>query len=45
MPMVHLFLNPSPLLIAGELVLGLSVPMFVGALIAAYGDRIRTGLG
>jgi hypothetical protein len=39
--MVHLFLNPSPLLVAGELVLALSVPMFVGALIAAFGDRMR----
>jgi hypothetical protein len=39
--MVHLFLNPSPLLVAGELVLGFSIPLFVTALIAAYGDRIR----
>ena len=39
--MVHLFLNPSQLLVVGELVLGLSVPMFVGALIAAFGDRMR----
>ena len=39
--MVQLFLNPSSLLTAGELVLGLSLPMFVGALIAAFGDRIR----
>ena len=39
--MVHLFLNPSPLLVAGELVLGLSVPMFVAALVAVLGDRMR----
>jgi hypothetical protein len=39
--MLHLFLSPSPLLIAGEVVLGLSIPIFVGALIAAFGDRMR----
>ena len=38
--MVQLFLNPSSLLTAGELVLGLSLPMFVGALIAAFGDEL-----
>jgi hypothetical protein len=26
---------------AGELVFGFSLPMFVGALIATYGDRFR----
>ena len=39
--MLHLFLNPSPLLIAGEVLVGMSLPMFVAALIAAFGDRIR----
>jgi hypothetical protein len=39
--MVHLFLTPSPLLAAGEGLVGISLPMFVAALIAAYGDRIR----
>jgi hypothetical protein len=39
--MLHLFLNPTPLLIAGEITLGLSLPMFVGALVAAFGDRMR----
>jgi hypothetical protein len=38
--MLHLFLNPSPLLIAGEVLVGMSLPMFVAALIAAFGDRI-----
>jgi hypothetical protein len=44
-PMLHLFLSPSPLMIAGEVVLGLSIPMFVGALIAGFGDRIRLSAG
>src|ERR1700722_19890568 len=39
--MLHLFLTPSPLLAAGEGLVGISLPMFVAALIAAYGDRIR----
>jgi hypothetical protein len=38
--MLHLFLNPSPLLVAGEVLVGMSLPMFVAALIAAFGDRI-----
>jgi hypothetical protein len=44
-PMLHLFLSPSPLLIAGEVLVGLSIPMFVGAIIAAFGDRIRLSAG
>ena len=43
--MLHLFLTPSPLLVAGEVLVGLSLPMFVAALIAAYGDRIRLSGG
>ena len=43
--MVHLFLTPSPLLAAGEVLVGISLPMFVAALIAAYGDRIRLSGG
>ena len=43
--MVHLFLTPSPLLAAGEGLVGISLPMFVAALIAAYGDRIRLSGG
>jgi hypothetical protein len=43
--MLHLFLSPSPLLIAGEVILGLSIPMFVGALVAAFGDRVRPSDG
>ena len=43
--MLHLFLAPSPLLVAGEVLVGISVPMFVAALIAAYGDRIRLSGG
>ena len=42
--MLHLFLTPSPLLAAGVLV-GISLPMFVAALIATYGDRIRLAAG
>ena len=38
--MLHLFLTPSLLLAAGEVLVGISLPMFVAALIAAYGDRI-----
>jgi hypothetical protein len=34
--MLHLFLTPSPLLAAGEVLVGISLPMFVAALIAAY---------
>jgi hypothetical protein len=43
--MHHLILNPSPLLIAGEVVLGLSVPMLVGALIATFGYKLRLSGG
>ena len=43
--MLHLFLTPSPLLVAGEALVGISLPMFVAALIAAYGDRIRLSAG
>jgi hypothetical protein len=43
--MLHLFLNPSPLLVAGEVVVGMSLPMFVAALVAAFGDRIRLSVG
>ena len=43
--MLHLFLTPSPLLAAGEVLVGISLPMFVAALIAAYGYRIRLSGG
>src|SRR5580692_11948619 len=43
--MLHLFLTPSTLLAAGEVLVGISLPMFVAALIAAYGDRIRLSGG
>jgi hypothetical protein len=43
--MLHLFLNPSPLLVAGEVLAGFSLPMFVAALIATFGDRIRLSVG
>src|SRR5208282_340910 len=33
----------SPFWLGGEIFLGLSLPIFVGALIAAFGDQIRTG--
>jgi hypothetical protein len=36
--MLHLFLNPSPLLGTGEALVGMSLLMFVGALVAAFGD-------
>jgi hypothetical protein len=39
--MVHLFLTPSQLLVAGEVLVGVSLVMSVAALITAYGDRIR----
>jgi len=32
---------PSVLFTAGEIVLGLSLTVFVGALIATVGDRVR----
>jgi hypothetical protein len=34
---------PSALFMAGEIVLGLSITVFVGALIATVGDRVRVG--
>jgi hypothetical protein len=43
--MLDLFVNPSPLLVAGEFLVGLSVPMLAGALVATYGDRIRLNVG
>jgi hypothetical protein len=43
--MLHLFLNPSPLLVAGEVLVGMSLPMFVAALVATFGDRIRQNVG
>ena len=43
--MLHLFLTPSPLLGTGEVLVGISLPMFVAAMIAAYGDRIRLSGG
>jgi hypothetical protein len=36
--MLALFLNHPPLFIAGEVALGLSLALFVGALITAKGD-------
>jgi hypothetical protein len=43
--MLHLFLDPSPLLVAGEVLVGMSLPMFGAALVAAFGDRIRLSVG
>ena len=43
--MLHLFLTPSPLLVAGEALVGISLPMFVAALIAAFGHKIRLSVG
>jgi hypothetical protein len=37
--MVALF--PTPLFAAGEILLGLSLTVFVGSLIATLGDRVR----
>jgi hypothetical protein len=39
--MLHLFLTPSPLLAAGEVLVGISLSMFVAALIAAFGGRFK----
>jgi hypothetical protein len=39
--MLHLFFTPSPLLVGGEVLVGMSLPMFVAALIVAFGDRIK----
>ena len=36
--MLALFLNHPPMFVAGEIALGLSLALFVGALIAAIGD-------
>ena len=36
---------PSPLLDAGEVLVGISLPMFVAALIAAFGDRFKQSVG
>ena len=33
----------SPLFVGGEILLGFSLTVFVGALIATLGDRTRTG--
>ena len=33
--------DPSPLLATGEVLVGFSLPMFVAALIAAFGDRFK----
>jgi hypothetical protein len=43
--MLHLFLTPSPLLVAGEVLVGISLPMFVASLIATFGHRIRLSAG
>jgi hypothetical protein len=43
--MLHLFLTPSSLLVAGEVLVGFSLPMFVAALIAAFGDRFKQSVG
>ena len=40
-----LHLTPSPLLDAGEALVGISLPMFVAALIAAFGDRFKQSVG
>ncbi len=37
--MLALFLNHSPLFVAGEIALGLSLALFVGALINAMGTQ------
>ena len=37
--MLALFLDHSPMFVAGEIVLGLSLVLFIGTLIAAIGDR------
>jgi hypothetical protein len=41
--MLSLFLSNSPLFVAGEIALGLSLVLFVGALIAAIGHRASDG--
>jgi hypothetical protein len=37
--MLALFLNHSAIFVAGEIALALSLALFIGALIAAIGDR------
>ena len=37
--MLALFLNHSPIFVAGEIALGLSLVLFIGAIIAAIGGR------
>jgi hypothetical protein len=37
--MLALFLNHPPMFVAGEIALGLSLALFIGALIVAIGDR------
>jgi hypothetical protein len=37
--------DPSSLLVAGEVLVGFSLPMFVVALIAAFGDRFKQSVG
>jgi hypothetical protein len=41
--MLALFLSNSPLFVAGEIALGLSLVLFVGALIASIGNRASDG--
>jgi hypothetical protein len=43
--MLHLSLTPSSLLVAGEVLVNFSLPMFVAALIAAFGDRFKQSVG
>jgi hypothetical protein len=38
-PMLALFLNHPPMFVAGEIALGLSLALFIGALIVAIGNR------
>ena len=43
MTSLALFPSNSPLFVAGEIALGLSLVLFVGALIAAIGNRASDG--
>jgi hypothetical protein len=43
--MLHLLMSQSPLMVAGEIALGLCIPLFVEGLILAFGDRIRIHAG
>jgi len=45
MHVIGILSNQSALFVAGELTLGLSLLVFVGALIMAVGDRIRFAAG